>query len=104
MSLNLSEICLAAARKVFGARVDVERIAKGYIESAISRVGINYQVDIEKVPESDLREMAECAGWFVSDKNIHITPSEPNIGAVRDRIAEHVHTQFPRLAMYSVIR
>lgn len=59
------------------------------------------QIDIDRIPESKLRNMAECAGWFVSDNAIHDSADLPNIDAVRERISQHVYEKTPSLSAYS---
>lgn len=104
MTTTLSEICTTAAEKVFGAGPNIRSIAQGYVESAISRLGNNYHIDIEQIPESTLRIMAESASWFVWDNKLHEKPSDPTIGAVRDSIAADLRTKFPLLDRYQVVR
>ena len=99
-----SEITLQAARTVFGDIATLKTVAQSYIESPLSRVEINYQVDLHQVPEMDLRDLALCAAHYVQDHSLHTAPSYPTIGAVRDRIAEHVFKSFPGLVRYPATR
>lgn len=104
MTTTRRAVCIEAAKKVFGNRTDIEKIAQDYIESALSRFEITYQIDGEKIPLSLVMVIAECAGWYVSDNKILTTKSNDAIGNVRQRIAEHLHIKFPNMYPYAISR
>jgi hypothetical protein len=79
------DICLAAAKLVFGEhRLDIESIARRYLEGSISTYEINYQ---EELTLDEVRQKAEQAAHFVQDHELHIKPSNPTIGDVQERIS-----------------
>lgn len=100
MALTTADICEAVAEKVFWEIQEHHQIALDYIQSAIDRVGVNYGIELERIPAGGITAMAKFAAWFISDNNLHRQPGAEAWLTLSDRIAEHIKAKCAWLDAY----
>lgn len=96
-----SEMCLNAAKKVFGSIPDIRKVAQGWIESGMSRVDLSHRIEMSQVPDETLALMAESAAWFISDQDLLRNPKGLSDIEIREAIADYLIERFPQIKRYA---